>query len=58
MILRCGIVALAMALKYLNIECSVDLLMQQAKESNFTKNGEMFDGKFKSKYISYLKQIF
>ena len=55
MILRCGIVALAMALKYLNIECSVDLLMQQAKESNFTKNGEMFDGKFKSKYISYLK---
>lgn len=35
-----------MALKYLQKECTVDDLMQQAKDLNFTKNGEMFDGKF------------
>jgi len=33
-----------MALKSLNKECSVEILMKEAKEANFTKNGEMFDG--------------
>jgi len=35
-----------MALKSLNEECSVENLMKEAKESNFTKNGEIFDGNF------------
>ncbi len=34
-----------MALKHLNKDCSVEILMQKAKELNFTKNGEIFDGK-------------
>lgn len=33
-----------MALRSLNKECSVEILMKEAKEANFTKNGEMFDG--------------
>ena len=44
-LLRCGIVALCMALKHLNKECTVEQLMTKAKELNFTKSGEMFDGK-------------
>lgn len=42
-----------MALKYLNKECSVDELMSKARELNFTKSGEMFDGKH-SKMLNLL----
>jgi hypothetical protein len=42
--IRCGIVALGMALKKLNISVSVDELMQKAKDLKFTISGEIFDG--------------
>ena len=35
-----------MALNSLHIKISVDDLMKKALELNYTKNGEMFDGKF------------
>ena len=41
---RCGIVALCMALNCLKIDCTIDQLMEKAKNLNFTKNGEIFDG--------------
>lgn len=36
-----------MALKALKVDCSVEGLMKEARDSNFTKNGEMFDSNFK-----------
>ena len=33
-----------MALNSLKIECTVDELMEKARQLNFTKNGEIFDG--------------
>ncbi|RNA10863.1 hypothetical protein BpHYR1_053436 [Brachionus plicatilis] len=42
---RCGIVALCMALNSLNINCKVDILMNRARELNYSKSGEIFDSK-------------
>jgi len=41
---RCGLVALCMSLRYLNIKCQVDELMKSAIDLSFTKQGEIFDG--------------
>jgi hypothetical protein len=37
-----------MALNKLNINCTVDDLMQKARDMKFTKSGEIFDGKILS----------
>ena len=51
--IRCGIVALGMALKKLNISVSVDELMQKAKDLKFTLSGEIFDGNLNKNYTFY-----
>ena len=43
--IRCGLVALCMALNSLEIKCYVEDLMEEAKRFKFTKNGEIFDSK-------------
>lgn len=43
---QCGLVALCMALNTLKIQCTIDDLMDRAKNLNFTKNGEIFDVTF------------
>lgn len=43
---QCGLVALCMALKTLQINCTVDDLMEEARNLNFTKKGEIFDVTF------------
>jgi hypothetical protein len=52
--IRCGLVALCMALNSLEVKCNIDELMGEAKKLNYTKNGEIFD----SKYMIYLNKIF
>ena len=44
-IVRCGIVALAMAMKYQSNPVTVENLMLKAKELLYTIQGELFDGK-------------
>lgn len=43
---QCGIVALCMALNALKTECTVDELMEKARELYLTKNGEIFNVDF------------
>lgn len=45
---RCGIVALAMAMKYQSNSITVENLMLKAKELLYTIQGELFDGKSSS----------
>lgn len=34
-----------MALNYMKVNCTIDGLMEEARKLNFTKKGEIFDGK-------------
>jgi hypothetical protein len=54
--LRCGLVALAMAMTLKSYQTTVECLFNRAKELSLTMQGELFDGNDNSQHAVYLRQ--